>query len=127
MDFESSDRKALAEEIKEIIRNVYAVSISQAAKDSTFDGVPIEKDDFVAFTGSSLLGVAKERIAVAARVVETVLAEGERDTITLFAGKNVPKAEVDAVANYVSKRCPYIDLDIIPTENDTFELILSFE
>lgn len=127
MDFECQDRNALAKSIRKIIQNVYAVRISQAAKDAVFDGVSIKKEDFVAFTGSALLGAAKERIAVAARVVETVLAEGDRDTVTLFAGKNAPQSEVDAVSDYISKRSPYLDVDIITTANDTFDLILSFE
>lgn len=127
MDFEAEDRAALAEEIKGIIDNVYAVGISHATKDSVFDGTAISKNDFVAFTGASLLGVGSERIAVAARVMETVLAEGERDTVTIFAGKNVPPAELDALWDYLKKRCPYTDVDVINTVNDTFELILSFE
>ncbi len=127
MDFEAPDKEALVQEIRQIIGNVYTVLVSQAAKDSVFDGVSMEKNDFVAFTGSELLGVAKERISVAARVMERVLKDGDRDTVTLFAGKNVPKEELDALSQYAEKNFPMTDLDLISTQNDTFDLLLSFE
>ncbi len=127
MDFEARDKAALAKEIRQIIQNVYTVLITKAARDSTFGGVEIAQDDFVAFTGSELLGVAKERIAVAVRVLETVLRESERDTVTLFAGKNVPQEELDAISEYAEKQYPLTDLDVISTGNDSFDLLISFE
>lgn len=127
MDFEATDRKVQAEEIHTIIENVCPVGIFRAAKDSVFEGEEISRNDFVAYTGSTLVGVGAERLAVSARAVEAVLAEGERDTVTIFAGKNVPEEELDAIAQYIEKRCPYTDLDRIRTQAETFELLLSFE
>ena len=127
MDFEAEDKNALAEEIREIIQNVYTVLITQASKDSTFNGTHIEKDDFLAVSGAELLGLAKERIAVAVRTLETVLRESDRDTVTLFAGESVPQEELDSVSAYVEKHYPLTDLDIISTGSDVFDLLISFE
>ncbi len=127
MDFEADDKTALAEEIRQIIRNVYGVLLTQAAKDTVFGGIPIERGDFLALAGSELLGVAKERIAVAVRAMETVLRESDRDTVTLFAGRSVPREELDSVSAYVEKHYPMTDIDIISTENDAFDMLISFE
>lgn len=127
MDFETPDKDALATEIRQIIQNVYTVLITQASKASVFNGTPIEKDDFLAFSGTELLGVAKERIAVAVRSLETVLRDSDRDTVTLFAGQSVPEEELDSVSAYVEKHHPLTDLDIISTGNSTFDLLISFE
>lgn len=127
MDFEAEDKTELAEEIRQIIANVYPVVISRASRDSNFGGTEISRDDFVAFTGADVLCAARERIAVAVRTVETVLRESDRDTVTLFAGKSVPQEELDSVSAYVEKHYPLTDLDIIATATDTFDLLLSFE
>lgn len=127
MDFEAEDKSALAEEIREIIQNVYTVLITQASKNSTFNGTQIEKDDFLAVSGAELLGVAKERIAVAVRTLETVLRESDRDTVTLFAGESVPSEELDSISAYVEKHHPLTDLDVIATGSDVFDLLISFE
>ncbi len=127
MDFEAPDKTVLAEEIREIIANVYTVLITQASKNSVFNGASIEKDDFLAFSGSELLGVAKERIAVMVRTLETVLRDSDRDTVTLFAGQTVPQEELDSVSAYLEKHHPLTDLDIISTGNDNFDLLISFE
>ena len=127
MDFEAEDKAELAEQIRQIIQNVYTVLITQAAKDTTFSGTPIARGDFLALAGSNLLGVAKERIAVAVRAMETVLRESERDTVTLFAGKTVPSEELDSVCAYVEKHYPMTDIDIISAESDSFDMLISFE
>lgn len=127
MDFEADQDEVLAAEIRNIIENIVTVSVTRATADRIFDGTSIEADDFVGFTGSRLLGVAKERVAVAVRVVETVLREQERNTITLFAGKNVPPEELDAISEYTEKNYPLTDLDVIVTENDTLDLLICFE
>lgn len=127
MDFEAQNKAVLAEEIHGIIQNVYTVLITRASKDSVFNGVNIEKDDFLAFSGSELLGVAKERIAVAVRTLETVLRDSDRDTVTLFAGETVPREELDSISAYVEKHHPLTDLDVICTGSDTLDLLISFE
>ncbi len=127
MDFEATDLAALEAKTRAIIDNVCTVGIFRAARDSIFNGSHICKNDFVAYTGSNVLGTGKERLAVTARAVEAILSEGERDTLTLFAGKDVPKEELDAISAYLEKRCPYTDLDRICTGYEGFELLLSFE
>lgn len=127
MDFEAPDKEVLANEIRSIIKNVYTVLITQASKDSIFNGETIEKDDFLAFSGSDLLGVAKERIAVMVRTLETVLRDSDRDTVTLFAGQTVPQEELDSVSAYMEKHYPLTDLDVISTGNDNYDLLISFE
>ncbi len=127
MDFDADDKPALADEIREIIRNVYTVLITRAAKETSFNGTPIGYGDFLALAGSDLLGVAKERIAVAVRAMETVLRESERDTVTLFAGRTVPREELDSVCAYVEKHYPMTDIDIISAESDSFDMLISFE
>ncbi len=127
MDFEAPDKALLADEIRSIIQNVATVLITKAAKASVFNGTQIEKDDFLALSGTELLGVAKERIAVAVRTLETVLRDSDRDTVTLFAGNSVPEEELDSISAYVEKHHPLTDLDVISTGNNTFDLLISFE
>ncbi|MBO5214315.1 MAG: DAK2 domain-containing protein [Clostridia bacterium] len=127
MDFEAPDKALLADEIRSIIQNVATVLITKAAKSSVFNETQIEKDDFLALSGTELLGVAKERIAVAVRTLETVLRDSDRDTVTLFAGNSVPEEELDSISAYVEKHHPLTDLDVISTGNNTFDLLISFE
>ncbi len=127
MDFEAEDSADAAREIREIIGNVYAVSLAKAAKDSSFDGLVISKGDFVALHGSSLLSVGKERLDVAKAVLTRVLKEQERDTVTVFAGKNIPSEELDDFASFRERYFPLTEADVIATENGAFDLLLSFE
>ncbi len=127
MDFEAEDKTALKEEILEIIGNVYSVSLSKAVKNSSFDGLTIVKDDFVAFHGSTLLSVGKERIDVAKAVLTRVLKEKELNTVTVFAGLNIPKEELEDTVRFSEEHFPFVEVDVIATENDAFDLLLSFE
>ena len=127
MDFESSDPEGVAEEIRGILSNVYAVAVSRTDRDSTFNGIAIKKGDFVAFTGTELLAVGKQRVKTAEKIVDAAFSAKERDTVTVFLGKTATQEEADALTEYVRLRSPYTEVDCIPTENEKFELILSFE
>ena len=81
----------------------------------------------VAMTGNSVLAAGENVSALARRVIDLVMAEGERDTVTLFTGVGMTETDIAEIADYVGTSYLYTETDLVETGVKAFELLLSFE
>ena len=127
IDFDAETAVQAARDSKQIIENMKVIGISRAIKDTVFEGNVICTGDFLAFEGKQLYAVSGDLTTLVQQVCEIVLAEKERDTITVFGGKAVSEQMLREIQGILEVRFMYTELDMIPTQCDTFELLLSFE
>ncbi len=127
LDFDCEDINEVAQNARETIANVKTVIISAASKDSCFDGKDIKLGDFVAFSGSKLLAVGEQYQEVAISTIESVMNECERDVITMFVNGKVPEDVIEKIQEFVAESYIYTEVGTIETEDELFDIVLSFE
>ena len=52
---------------------------------------------------------------------------GEPDTLTVFTGRNTPEGLADMIVKRVDRKYKFTEADIVETDGEIYELILSFE
>lgn len=127
LDFEAETSEAAAETVRETLENVSTVQIAYASKDAAYGEIKIRTGDAVAMTGNSVIAAGGSVSELARRVIDLVMAEEERDTVTLFTGCGVAGADVESIASYIGESYLYTETDLVETDVRSFELLLSFE
>ena len=127
IDFACEDVDEVAETVRETIANVKTVIISAATKDSRFDGQDIKLGDLVAFSDCKLLALGQLHKEVAVSAIESVMNEGERDVITMFVSGKVPQEVIENIQEFVAEAYMYTEVGTIETEDELFDIVLSFE
>jgi hypothetical protein len=51
----------------------------------------------------------------------------EPDAITVFTGKNTPDGLSDMISKRVERKYKFTETDVVITDSETYDLILSFE
>lgn len=127
VDFGALDGASAIAETQQILQNMQVITVRQAVKNSVLDGIPVRTGDFLAFDGKTLLAAEPELFVLVGRISEILAARKEWDTITIFGGRNIEENQLEATAEYLKKRFLYVETDIVSTQYDSFELLLSFE
>ena len=127
IDFSEDDHDAVLESINETISNIETVTVSIASKDSTFDGEKIDAGELFAFTGQKLLSIGNSYIRVTTEAIDATLSKGERDVVSLFVSPSVPKESIEKIQEYVSSKHPLTEVSVIDTNDNFYDIVISFE
>lgn len=127
IDFSENDHDAVEEAINEIISNIQTVTVSVSVKESVFDGQEIKTGELFAFTGEKLLSVGNQHKEVACEAIKKVMDEGERDVITLFVSSSVPSTVLDEISEFVTESYLYTELVTVETNDEFYDIVISFE
>lgn len=127
VDFDSSDPAAVSSDIEHTVRNIYDIVITRSAKDTVFDSFKIGKNDVIAMSSKSILAVGKSAYEVAKKVIDTVLNESEKDTVTFFAGASFSEEDFGKLSDHITQNHIFTETDLVETHIRSFDLIISFE
>jgi dihydroxyacetone kinase-like predicted kinase len=61
------------------------------------------------------------------RSAELILGEEERDVLTLFANPDVSEEDTEALEAWLAEHSPLTELSVVPTEDDFWKAVLTFE
>lgn len=127
IDFDCNDFDRVVSGINKVIDHIDTVRLTTAARDATYDGANIRKGDFLALRGSKLLAIDTSLEQLACRVITDVMAEEEKDAITLFGSDGISKHSIDAILDCISRDYIYTEANLVSTGDAGADLILSFE
>ena len=116
VDCEEESAETVAESIGETVLNVETVVITRAAKDASYDALTIRKGDVIAMTGNAVVAVGGSVTVVATSVIDLVMKENERDTVTVFGGSGVTEEAILPLAEHVRERYLYTETDFVETD-----------
>ncbi len=127
IDYEESDIDAVKETAEEAISNVYTVIVTNAVRNVRFGEKDITTDDVVAMSGSRLIAVGKNTLDAAKEAIFRIMSDEEKDVINLFAGKRFSEEMIQETVDYVSAEYHYTEVCITRTDDEVYDLIISFE
>lgn len=126
LDFES-DINTTVNTVNDTIGNIYEVSIIHAAKNIQYGNKTIVKNDYFALSGEDILETGDKFESVVLETINDVTNKKECSVVNMFYGKNVSREQLDCIATEVGNRDFCIEIYMIPTQDNIYDLILSFE
>ena len=127
IDFESDDIDEISESVRATVENIRTVTVTEAAKDTVFNGQKISIGDLVAFSGSSLVSLGSDYADVAIDAIAKTIEDAECDVLTVFVNDSVSDEQISKIEAYVMENYIYTEISFVNTEDDFYDIVLSFE
>ncbi len=116
----------LVETLQEVIDNVEAISITYAIKDTSYEGIEVRKDDYMAISKKGILTTGKNRKIVLFRLLDQLFANSEKDLLTIIYGEDVDEKEIKEVDKYISGNSDF-DYEIVNGGQPVYSYLISLE
>lgn len=128
LDYEG-DIEEISRDARQAISGLYNVTVMQAVKDATFGDVEVRNGDYLAMYSDDVVAADEEIWELVKRVMDGFVEKEDRepDTVTVFTGKNTPDGLADMICKRVERKYKFTEADIVITDSETYDLILSFE
>lgn len=126
LDFDS-DINTTVNTVNDTIGNIYEVAIVHASKNIQYGNKNIVKNDYFALSGEDILETGDKFEGVVIQTINGVMNKKECSVVNMFYGKNVSREQLDGIADAVGETDRCVEMYMIPTQDNIYDLILSFE
>ena len=127
VDFEEENIEKAADDIAEIMNNLYVVSVTKRKKDFKYGNQHIFRDEYYSFSGKELMIINKNMEEAAIQTIVEVAKHQERDVITIFYKTNIQEEQIEAIIEAAEARGVIAEFFAVPTDSLPCELTISFE
>lgn len=127
MDYESEDPEELAEEMRSAISVIRTVTVSRAVKDAFYGSDEIKKGDYIALSSGELLATGRSFAEVTETAIGKLTDEEPCDVMTFFFGEHSSPSDRDEILAFVGENYPMTDTDVLDTDTELYDLIISLE
>jgi len=112
--------------MSEAAKRVHTALITRAARDSTFDGLNILKDEYLALIEDSLAATGQDAGTVIGEVA-AALSGFSPEFITIFAGEGISGDEAATVAGRIGALSSGAEISVIHGDQPVYHYIISAE
>lgn len=124
------DRDATAEDnfnaMVESLGSVSTIQITYAVRDTVFNEMPIQKDDYLAVANGEIRGVGANRNEVILESIEQTLSE-ESEIVSLYYGDDVTEEEATEIVEAIQTRFPELEVDMYYGGQPVYYYVISIE
>lgn len=121
-----NDVDELKNAMNESIGAVHTISLTYAARNSSFDGTEINEGDYLAMLENKLLSASPELDKVMEDII-LALSGFEPDLISVYYGENVDEGEAEKVAAAIGERIPEAEVGVLNGGQPVYYFIISAE
>ncbi|MFD1735776.1 DAK2 domain-containing protein [Bacillus salitolerans] len=114
------------EAMKESLGNVKTGQITFAVRDTTIDGVTIEKDDFMGIANGKIITTSKNQLDVAKKLLSDMISE-EDEIITILQGEDAADDEVEQLTSFLEETFEDIEVEVHKGHQPLYSYIFSIE
>lgn len=127
IDFGEQDTEKAADDITEIINNLYVVSIARRNKAIRYDDKEINRNEFYSFSGKELIAISKSLKETAVKTITKVLEQQNKEIVTIFHKPQIKEVEIEDIIESAGENGACAEFFHVPTESLPCELTISFE
>lgn len=113
-------------EMTEAFKNVKTAMVTYAVKNTNFDGVEINENDY--------MGILEKKIVISKpdklEATQLLLKESVDDNdglITLIVGEDVSEAELTSLQTHIEDTYPHVELEVIQGQQPVYSFIIGIE
>ncbi|QCJ42020.1 DAK2 domain-containing protein [Bacillus sp. S3] len=112
--------------MKEALQHVKTGQITFAVRDTSIDGLEIEKDDFMGISEGKIVVKNKDKGQVAKDLLTGMLDE-DSEILTILYGEDVNETEVNNLVQFIEETYPDIEIEIHNGGQPLYSFIFSIE
>lgn len=105
---------------------VSTIQITYAVRDTVFNDMPIQKDDYLAVANGEIRGVGANRNEVILESIEQTLSE-DSEILSLYYGDDVTEEEASEIVEAIQERFPDLEVDMYYGGQPVYYYVISIE
>jgi DAK2 domain fusion protein YloV len=100
--------------------------VTFAVRDTTIDGVEIEKDDYMGLADNKIIVAEKDKLSVTKQLLDALIDE-ESEIVTMIHGEDATEEEVKAIVSYIEEAYPDVEVEVHDGKQPLYPFIFSVE
>lgn len=108
------------------LQHVKTGQITFAVRDTSIDGLEIEKDDFMGIADGKIVVKNKDRVQAAKGLLDQMIDENS-EILTILKGEDAAEEEVDALISYIEEKYEDIEVEVHDGKQPLYSFIFSIE
>ncbi|MBX9972360.1 DAK2 domain-containing protein [Cytobacillus firmus] len=114
------------EGMTEALQHVKTGQITFAVRDTSIDGLEIEKDDFMGIADGKIVVKNKDRVQAAKDLLDGMIDE-DSEILTVLKGEDAAEEEVDALISYIEDKYEDVEVEVHDGKQPLYSFIFSIE
>ncbi len=110
----------------ESLGNVKTIQITYSVRNTTFNDLEIEKDDYLAVADGEIKGVGKDIEAVIFESIEKTMEE-DAEILSVYYGSDVTEASANAIVEKLGAKFPDLEIDVYSGGQPIYYYVFSIE
>ncbi|MBE0451302.1 MAG: DAK2 domain-containing protein [Clostridia bacterium] len=110
----------------ESLKSVKTIQITYSVRDTLFNDMAIEKDDFLAVADGEIKGVGKNQFDVVFESIEKTRDENS-EILSIYYGADVTEKDAQALASAIEERFPDLEIDVYLGGQPVYYYVFSLE
>jgi len=112
--------------MEEASRNVKTGQVTYAVRDTSIDGLAIEKGDFMGIYEKTIVAKDKSKLEAAKKLLDQMIDE-EDEILTILQGEDASENEVDQLVQHVENHYKHIEIEVHNGNQPLYSYIFSVE
>ncbi|WP_143415851.1 DAK2 domain-containing protein [Geobacillus sp. E263] len=100
--------------------------VTFSVRDTTIDGVEIEKDDYMGLADNKIVAAERDKLSVTKQLLNTLIDE-DSEIVTMIYGEEATEEEVEAIVSYIEETYPDVELEVHNGKQPLYPFIFSVE
>ncbi|MCR4633714.1 MAG: DAK2 domain-containing protein [Erysipelotrichaceae bacterium] len=113
-------------DLKDVIDNVDASSVTYAIKDTVFEGVEVKEGDYIAIANKGIISSGKDRKKVVFQLLDKLFKNDEKELITIIVGDDKDEDEVAEIEGYIAEHSD-LECEVIDGGQPVYSYLIGLE
>ncbi|EKE05195.1 MAG: hypothetical protein ACD_19C00402G0002 [uncultured bacterium] len=110
----------------ESLQTVKTISVTYAVRNTTFDEMVIEKDDYIAVADGSIKSSGKDKIEVILKAIEDSVDE-DSEILSIYYGLDVTEEDAQELADIIEEKYNNFEIEVYRGDQPLYYFIISVE
>ncbi|MGY3713958.1 DAK2 domain-containing protein [Sutcliffiella cohnii] len=122
----TGDLKANEQTMTASLQMVKTGQVTYAVRDTSIDGIEIQKDDYMGIAESKIVTTSKNKVEAAQQLLQTLL-DDDSEILTIIYGEDVSEEEAEKLSEQVEEQYPDVEVEIHNGKQPLYSYIFSVE
>lgn len=106
------------------IKSVHTFGVTMAVKDSSYNGIKIQRGEFISVLDGNIIYTSKEKKLAVEEGLKLISDIRDKEIIILFKGKNLDDDEADDIVSVLEENYPNAQVGRIDGDQDTYGVLI---
>ena len=113
-------------EMKSALKNVRSGEITFAIRDTSINGVKVEKDHYIGINEKNIVVDSPDKLEATKKLLKS-LVDDETSFLTIFAGEDVSENEISEIKSFIEEEFDEVDYDMREGKQPVYSFLIGAE